>query len=294
MRDLIQLEAWVYDVIDRVKRGIAIEDDRIEFKREWPLDYYRAARLIAGFANAARGGEVLLLVGVDPKQDPYFFHPGSIEPANWFPQVFSHFADKHAPPYRIFQIHGTHGAPVAVAFDSEGAPFLVKNPNYGNKLGEVIESEVPWRGSTSVRSAKRREFLGMMYRQTLVPDVQTFDYKVRHKGEGTLRYFEIEFTILIICASPRPIVIPLNRVSWRVGLSSDSEGAPAKSDYYEPETKKFIDTPYLIVSPVRAFRVTLWTEHLVLQEGQLWIQAHFEFGPEQPEKNFSFAVPVEW
>lgn len=170
MRDLIQLEAWVYDVVDRIKRGIAIEDDRIEFKREWPPDYYKAARLIAGLANAARGGEVLLLVGVDPKQDPYFFDPGSIEPANWFPQIFGHFSDKHTPPHRIIQIHGTVGAPVAVAFDPDGAPFLVKNPNYGNKLGEVIESQVPWREGTRIRSAKRGEFLSMMYRQTLVPE----------------------------------------------------------------------------------------------------------------------------
>jgi hypothetical protein len=140
MRDLIQLEAWVYDVVDRIKRGIALEDDRIEFKREWPPDYYKVARLIAGIANAARGGEVLLLVGVDPKQDPYFFDPGSIEPANWFPQVFAHFSDKHTPPHRIIQIHGTHGAPVAVAFDPDGAPFLVKNPNYGNKLGEQVRN----------------------------------------------------------------------------------------------------------------------------------------------------------
>jgi hypothetical protein len=106
MRDLIQLEAWVYDVVDRIKRGIAIEDDRIEFKREWPRDYYKAARLIAGLANAARGGEVLLLVGVDPKQDPYFFDPGSIEPANWFPQVFGHFADKHTLPTECFRYTG--------------------------------------------------------------------------------------------------------------------------------------------------------------------------------------------
>jgi hypothetical protein len=80
MRDLIQLEAWVSDIVDRVKRGIAIEDDRIEFKREWPRDFYKAARWIAGLANAARGGEVLWLVGVDPKQDPYFFDPGPIDP----------------------------------------------------------------------------------------------------------------------------------------------------------------------------------------------------------------------
>jgi hypothetical protein len=197
----------------------------------------------------------------------------------------------------MFQIHGTGGAPVAIAFDPDGAPFLVKNPNYGNKLGELIESEVPWREGTRIRSAKRGEFLSMMYRQTLVPNVETFDYQVRRKWEGTLRYFDIEFSALIICASPRPIVIPLRRVSWRVGLSPDSEGAPADSAYYEAETyetKKYLDDPYLIVSLARSFRVMLRTEQLDLEgEGQLWVRSHFEFGPEPLEKNFSFAVPVD-
>jgi hypothetical protein len=146
--------------------------------------------------------------------------------ARWFAQVFGQFTDKHTPPHRMFQIHGTVGAPVAIAFDPDGAPFLVKNPSYGNKLGEVIESEVSWREGTPTRSAKRGEFLSMMYRQTLVPDAETFNYKVRRKGEGTLPHFEIEFLVLIICASPRPIVIALNRVSWRVGLSPDFQGAP--------------------------------------------------------------------
>lgn len=136
---------------------------------------YKAARLIAGLANSARGGEVLLLVGVDPKQAPYFFDPGSVEPANWFPQVFKHLADTHTPSHRIIQIRGTAGAPVAVAFDPEGAPFLVTNPKYGNREGEVIPAEVPWRGSTSVRTAKRGEILSMMYRE-----IQAAHRSLRH------------------------------------------------------------------------------------------------------------------
>lgn len=285
----------MYDVVDRVKRGIAIEDDRIEFKREWPRDFYKAARLIAGLANAARGGEVLLLVGVDPKQDPFFFDPGSIEPANWFPQVFGHFADKHTPPHRMFQIHGTVGAPVAIAFDPDAAPFLVKNPNYGNKLGEVIESEVPWREATRIRSAKRREFLSMMYRQTLVPDVEISRCETKRRQDGTDHYFQVEFSVLIICGSDQPIVIPLDRVSWRVGLSPDSEGVPpAKWGCYEAETDNYLEDLYLIVSAARAFRVKVWTKQFDLKgESELWVQSHFEFGPKRLEKNFSFPVPVK-
>jgi hypothetical protein len=195
----------------------------------------------------------------------------------------------------MFQIHGTVGAPIAIAFDPDGAPFLVKNPNHGNKLGEVIESEVPWREGTRIRSAKRGEFLSMMYRQTLVPDVEIFDcYAYRH-WEGTCPYFKVTFTILIICGSPHPIVMPLTRVSWRVGLSPDSEGAlPATLNYKEAVMDTAIEDPYLIVSPARAFRVTLRTQQLDLAgEGVLWVQSHFEFGPERLEKNLSFGLRIE-
>jgi hypothetical protein len=296
MRDLIQLEAWVSDIVDRVKRGIAIEDDRIEFKRKWPDDPYKAARLIAGFANAARGGEVLLLVGIDPKEAPYFFNPGSIEPANWFPQVFGYFTDEHTPAHRMFQIAGTEGAPVAIAFDPAGAPFLVTNPKQGTEKGEVIQAEVPWREATRVRTAKRREILSMMYRHTLVPDVEIFDCEARVKA-GARCHYEMSITVLIICRSPEPIVLRLNRVSWRVGLNQDSEGAPVDAclNYYDAATQALLDDPYLIVSLARALKVDLLPDVIPgIPADQLWVQAHFEFGAEPLEKNVLFVVPVLW
>jgi hypothetical protein len=49
-----ELEAWVLEVLERVEQGKPVEDSRVELKREWP-DPERAARRIAGHANAARG-----------------------------------------------------------------------------------------------------------------------------------------------------------------------------------------------------------------------------------------------
>jgi hypothetical protein len=66
--------------------------------------------------------------------------------------------------------------------------------------------------------------------------------------------------------------------------------------YAEVARNERISDPHLILSAARAFRVILATEPLDLKsEVQLWVQSHFEFGPERLHRDLSFAVPVaEW
>ena len=61
-----QIEMWVLDIVDRIKDGQPIEDSRVELKREW-IKPEKAARRIAGHANAARGDNILWIIGVDEK-----------------------------------------------------------------------------------------------------------------------------------------------------------------------------------------------------------------------------------
>jgi hypothetical protein len=52
----------------RLKRQIAaIEDDRVELKADWP-DAEKAARRVAGHANASGGGSVLWIIGLDEQR----------------------------------------------------------------------------------------------------------------------------------------------------------------------------------------------------------------------------------
>ena len=59
-----QIESWALRVIDCVKRGQPNEDFLVELKRDW-IDEAKAARRIAGHANAARGENILWLIGFD-------------------------------------------------------------------------------------------------------------------------------------------------------------------------------------------------------------------------------------
>jgi len=63
--DSRRLEERVLSIVELVLNGRTVEDDRVELKAEWPEDHYKAARHIAGLANASRGEDVLWIVGLD-------------------------------------------------------------------------------------------------------------------------------------------------------------------------------------------------------------------------------------
>nr|MDQ3373215.1 hypothetical protein [Acidobacteriota bacterium] len=59
------IENWALTIVDSVKAKQPVEDTRVELKAKYPDDVKKAARRIAGHANAARGEHILWLIGVD-------------------------------------------------------------------------------------------------------------------------------------------------------------------------------------------------------------------------------------
>ncbi|WP_433678044.1 transposase [Nocardia sp. CA-119907] len=63
--NLQRIEARVLDIVTRVVGGGRAEDDSVECKAQWPGDPAKAARRIAAISNAARGDDVIWIVGLD-------------------------------------------------------------------------------------------------------------------------------------------------------------------------------------------------------------------------------------
>ena len=63
----LAIESWALRVLERVGNRQSVEDSKVELKAKWP-DPVKAARRIAGHANAARGESILWLIGADEKQ----------------------------------------------------------------------------------------------------------------------------------------------------------------------------------------------------------------------------------
>ena len=83
-----EIEYWALKVIDQVNNGQPIEDSRVEVKGDW-IDHYKAARQIAGHANAARGASILWLIGVDEKSGVIGVKHEDL--SDWFSKVKAQF-----------------------------------------------------------------------------------------------------------------------------------------------------------------------------------------------------------
>ena len=153
-----QIENWALNVIDRVKSGQPIEDSRVELKSAW-ISPEKAARRIAGHANAARGAPILWLIGVDETRG--VIGTQYEELADWYEKVKAQF-NGLAPQLSDYNIPVEDKTVVALLFQTDRAPFVVKNPVYGKRGGGPVELEVPWREKTSIRSAARSDLLRLL------------------------------------------------------------------------------------------------------------------------------------
>jgi len=152
-----QIERWTLEVIERIESRQPIEDSKVELKAKWPDDPAKAARRIAGHANAARGERILWLIGVDENNG--VIGADYQEMTDWFTGVSGQF-DGLAPRCIDLNVPAKDGKTVvALVFETDRAPFVVKNPHHGRRKDDPISLEVPWREGTRVRTASRSDLI---------------------------------------------------------------------------------------------------------------------------------------
>lgn len=213
---LADIEAWALAVIERVEKGHPIEDSRVELKAGFPADdagWRRWARRIAGHANAARGDPVLWVVGVNEKRQTV---PGTAasDAATWWPRIRRHF-DGVAP--RLVDLAVPHGDVTVMAlwFETDRAPFVVKNPD-----GGAIGYEVPWRDGTMVRTARREDLVRLLVPQARAPGIEILQAATDPATPpGRLGFV---LTLYLTPASSDPVTLPVHRaaVDCTVGAAS--------------------------------------------------------------------------
>jgi hypothetical protein len=181
--DLAEIEAWALRIVDQVGRQARIEDTRVELKSNW-LDPKRAARRLAGHANAARGSTILWIVGLDETTGVVGIN--SADFATWWAQVQSEF-NELAPSVTDLVVPAQGKEIIALAFDTSRAPLVVKNPRFGNPGGGSVELEVPWRDGTSTKSATRSDLVRLLAPLLRVPEVTVLDGRLRVTQRGSRR-----------------------------------------------------------------------------------------------------------
>lgn len=210
------LEAWVLRIVDQVTRGEHTEDSRIELKREWPKPS-NAARLIAGHANAARGASILWIIGLDESSGVY--GAPKEELANWYNSVKQSFDG--VPPVLYDLNVVAHGKTlVALLFETDRAPYVVKNPAFGSPGGGSVEREVPWREGRSTLSARREHLLRLLVPTIDQPEVEVLSCTVSASIEQLADKTDVEKWDLhgTLYLSPRgsEVVIPFHRTKLTI------------------------------------------------------------------------------
>lgn len=168
-----EVENKVLKIVEAVEGGNYSEDDLVELKADWP-EPAKAAKRIAGHANAARGEPILWIVGLDEHKGVGVLK--HVDFAKWWPAVERRF-DGRAPVARVLSISTPKGTVVAIVFETEAAPFVVTVEGGG------ADREVPYRSGTAVRSAKRDELLRILVPTIRLPDVVPTQAEL-NRGDG--------------------------------------------------------------------------------------------------------------
>lgn len=218
-----QIENWALRVIDCVKKGQPNEDFLVELKRDWIAPEAKAARRIAGHANAARGENILWLIGVDEKQGVIGVNAADL--ASWYPAVESYF-NELAPRMIPLNIPVDGVTVVALLFDTARTPFVVKNPVYGSSGGGFVELEVPWRENTSIRSARRSDLIRLLTPLELLPEIEIIDIyltatiaKTNSVGNYITDELRLTADLYIVPKSRERVVIPFHQCQVEFEIS---------------------------------------------------------------------------
>lgn len=202
----IDIEGWALKIIDQVLAGQSTEDSRVELKAKWP-DPQKAARRIAAHANTAGGEPILWLIGVDEKGKSVI-GASNLDKAEWYPAVESCFVEL-SPDMRDLNIPSNGTTVTALLFDTDRAPFVIKNPAYG-KSPDSVEYEVPWRSATGTRSAKRSDLIRLLLPIEAQPEIEVLNGSLHVNIDG------------------KEGPLPTNQLIWK--LSLDLYFAPRNRD----------------------------------------------------------------
>jgi len=218
----IDIENKVLQILEMVQRHAPIEDDRIELKATWPADYMKVARQLAGHANAARGDNILWLIGVDEKTG--VVGADFNELSNWLSSVCSHFDDALAPTLNSLNVPFSGKTVVALFFETDRAPYVVKLEGGGSTTREVT-----WREGNSTRSACRSDLIRLLVPIQRLPFLEFLSGNLSITQEHSptdgsdLYNFWLRCDLYITPADSGLFVIPFHRCSAEVRIGDEHD-----------------------------------------------------------------------
>lgn len=212
------VEAHVLGLVEATRSGTAPSplDGSTMRWRAWPKPSKGTARLLAACANAARGRDVLWLIGIDAKGA----RGAEQAPAEaWIAQVSEHF-EGIAPRIETLLVpirEKPRRAVVALRIETGRAPFVIRRA--GGSL------ETPW-FDAGVRSARRLELVQMLSPLQELPAFEILEadlsvYRNPHVSAAARATFRwtLDAAVYVMPQGDTRVVIPLHRCRGTVAIA---------------------------------------------------------------------------
>lgn len=186
-----ELESWVLSIIESAKKNQRIEDSRVELKSEL-IDHHKAARRIAGHANASNEDYILWIIGLYENGEIKSIENKSVE--DWLNKVFDYFDGVHPELLKDLNILYEGQTIVALLFSTDRAPYLVSS-----EKGGKISWEIPYRNKTEIKTANRSELLRILspIQNKMNAEIHKLEVKLNTVKENEKYDLSIESKIMI-------------------------------------------------------------------------------------------------
>lgn len=220
----IEIEQWVLRVAEQVACGEHSEDAQVELKAEWPAPEV-AARRIAGHANAARGANILWIIGIDEEKGVCGAPP--CELAEWMPSVRKYF-DEVAPAMTDVNVPVDGKVVVAMVFETDRAPYAVKNPKFGQRDAGPVQWEIPWREGRLTRTARRHDLLRLLAPLMAMPEIECLEFAVAVSetwtdGAQQVHRWDARGSIYVAPITGTTVSFPTHRSSLSAGAAGSQQ-----------------------------------------------------------------------
>lgn len=232
----IDVEHWVIELTDRILKKQPVEDFRVELKKEFVDDPNKMARRIAGHANAAGGDPILWVIGIDEKNSKAT-GVNSSDFLDWFRKIKAEFIEIWPEPKEI-NVPYNGVTLVGILFETDRAPYLIKNQSFGKAGGGPISHEVPWRSATEVITAKREHLLRILVPVVKVPTLEFTSANIHFEKTNKKNMFKIwlEAKIYVTPHNLDKLIFPNNKVSAIIGLGAKHRFSyPSGEGEFNPE-----------------------------------------------------------
>ncbi len=200
------IREWAVRVIRQVETKQPNEDSTVELKTELDKDTVRAAKQISGHANAARGQDILWLIGVR-ESDYTVVGARPQELSSWWQGVRSKF-EGVPPSFDVINVVHNGVTVMALFFDTSNAPFVVNNPT---KAAGEFERGVFWREGTSTRAATQSDLILLLNPLKKLPKISILKGELRYiDGNATGPGLALSFGCYAVPLGDRPVTLPFH------------------------------------------------------------------------------------